>query len=329
MEDLISVIVPVYKVEKYLRKCVDSILCQTYPRFELILVDDGSPDGCGAICDEYAAGDPRVRVIHKPNGGLSSARNVGIDAAKGDYLYFVDSDDWLEPEALMALIEAVHNYDVPISCIGNYDVNIETGEKTLGICPKKEEVISGEEMVGRIFTWDGCDSAVCDKLFRRELFRERRFPVGKICEDIPVTYRILLEAGRIAMVDKPLYNYLRRPGSLSNGELSETSFHFSEHTKEIYSYIREHHPAVLPQAEFFRVRSLAHILFKLDMARPEERAQYAKRHQEARRAMRKHIPFILGCPRFDNRERLRCVLLSMGVYSILRPLFTRDNENTL
>ena len=233
MEDLISVIVPVYKVEKYLRKCVDSILCQTYPQFELILVDDGSPDGCGTICDEYAAQDSRVRVIPQPNGGLSSARNVGIDAAKGDYLYFVDSDDWLEPEALMVLIEAVHKYDVPISCIGNYDVNIETGEKTLGICPKKEEVISGEEMVGRIFTWDGCDSAVCDKLFRRELFRERRFPVGKICEDIPVTYRILLEAGRIAMVDKPLYNYLRRPGSLSNGELSETSFHFSAHTQEI------------------------------------------------------------------------------------------------
>ena len=107
MQDLISVIVPVYKVEKYLKRCVDSILAQTYPCLEVILVDDGSPDGCPAICDEYAREDRRVRVIHKENGGLSDARNAGIDAAKGKFLGFVDSDDYVHPRFYELLLQAL------------------------------------------------------------------------------------------------------------------------------------------------------------------------------------------------------------------------------
>ena len=103
MIDLISVIVPVYNVEPYLRKCVDSILAQSYSNLEVILVDDGSPDGCGAICDEYAAKDARVRVIHKPNGGVSDARNAGLDIMTGDYVAFVDSDDWIDKQHLSSL----------------------------------------------------------------------------------------------------------------------------------------------------------------------------------------------------------------------------------
>ena len=158
----ISVIVPVYNVETYQARCVDSILNQSYANLEVILVDDGSKDASGSICDKYAEKDNRIRVIHKENGGLSSARNAGLDVACGEYITFVDSDDWIEPLAYGWMMEAMVRYDVKMVCAGRYDVDGATGEKTVGLCPQKEEVLSGEEMAGRIFTWDNCDSSACD-----------------------------------------------------------------------------------------------------------------------------------------------------------------------
>ena len=118
---LISVIVPVYKVEAFLPKCVNSILNQTYKNLEILLVDDGSPDGSGALCDAYARQDSRVRVIHKKNGGLSDARNAGIEAAAGDYLAFVDSDDWLEPDTYEVMLSAAERHHTQLVCAGRYD----------------------------------------------------------------------------------------------------------------------------------------------------------------------------------------------------------------
>jgi len=143
---LVSVIVPVYNVEEYLGRCVDSILAQTYTNLEVILVDDGAKDSSGAICDEYAARDARVRVIHKENGGLSSARNAGIDAAKGDWLEFVDSDDWIEPDAVESMLTLALEHRTELVVAGRYDVKAKTGERKIGLCPPKMEVISGEEM---------------------------------------------------------------------------------------------------------------------------------------------------------------------------------------
>ena len=193
---LISVIVPVYKVEPYLNRCVDSILGQTYQNLEVILVNDGSKDGSGSICDAYAQKDSRIRVIHKENGGLSSARNAGMDAATGEYITFVDSDDWLEADGYEHLMDLMERYQVKLVCGGNYDVDGETGERTLGVCPAKEEVVTAEEFVGRMFLWQGCDSSVCDKLFHRDLFASFRFPVGKVSEDVALTYKIVLGAER-------------------------------------------------------------------------------------------------------------------------------------
>lgn len=140
---VISVIVPIYKVEQYLRQCVDSILNQTHRALEVILVDDGSPDGSGKICDEYAARDSRVRVIHKENGGLSDARNAGIDIARGDYIAFVDSDDWLEPDTYESMLAAMEKYQAKLVCAGRFDNSDETGACTVGLCPEKEELLPG------------------------------------------------------------------------------------------------------------------------------------------------------------------------------------------
>ena len=319
----ISVIVPVYNVEKYLARCMDSILAQTYEDLEVILVNDGSQDGSGAICDGYAARDSRVRVIHKENGGLSSARNAGIDGAEGEYITFVDSDDWIEPQSYAWMMDAMRRHDVKLVCAGRYDVDGGTGDRTMGLCPQREEVISGEELAGRIFTWDHCDTSACDKLYHRSLFENHRYPVGVVCEDLPVTYRIALAAGRAAMLPKPVYNYYHRAGSITTASVSDKTFHYSRHTAEIFPYIRECHPAIAPQAEFLRVRSLYHLCLMLEQAGPDVRRQYALQRRQTRRELGKHLPFILKFSRLGKQEKITDFLLILGIYRILRPLFHR------
>ena len=319
----ISVIVPVYNVETYLARCVDSILNQSYANLEVILVDDGSKDASGSICEKYAEKDNRIRVIHKENGGLSSARNAGLDVACGEYITFVDSDDWIEPLAYGWMMEAMVRYDVKMVCAGRYDVDGATGEKTVGLCPQKEEVLSGEEMAGRIFTWDNCDSSACDKLYHRSLFENHRYPLGVVCEDLPVTYRIALEAGRVGMLPKAVYNYYHRPGSISTASVSDKTFHYSRHTAVIAPYIRQQHPAIWEEARFLRVRSLYHLCLMLEQADEPVRRQYAAQCAQTRRELAKHLGFILKCARFGKQEKMTDLLLILGIYRLLRPIFHR------
>lgn len=324
-ERKISVIVPVYNVEAYLARCVDSILAQTYGNLEVILVDDGAKDNSGAICDAYAAKDPRVRVIHKENGGLSSARNAGLDAATGEYIAFLDSDDWITPDAYGHLVEVMEKYGVNLVCGGRYDVDGRTGEKTVGLCPQKEEVMSAEELVGRIFLWDGCDSSACDKLYHRSLLENFRYPEGKVCEDVPVTYKIVLSARRAAMSDRPFYHYYHRSGSITKASgITEKTFHFSQHTEVIYPYIRDHHPAVANQARYLRVRSLSHILLLLEQSGEEVRREFAREYCHVRKELKKHTAFFLKSPYFGKKEKITNLLLNLGLYRTLRPLFHRE-----
>ena len=324
-ETKISVVVPVYNVEEYLARCVDSILAQTYEKLEIILVDDGSQDNSGAICDAYGAKDVRVKVIHKENGGLSSARNTGLEAATGECIAFVDSDDWIEPDAYAHLFDLMEKYQVKLVCGGRYDVSGRTGERIVGLCPKKEEVISAEEMVGRIFLWDGCDSSACDKLYHRSLLENFRYPEGKVCEDVPVTYKIVLQADRVAMSDKPFYNYYHRPGSISMASaITEKTFHFSQHTEVIYPYIRDNHPAIAAQARYLRVRSLSHILLLLEQSQEEVRRRFAAEYRHARKELKKHTLFFLNSPYFEKKEKITNLLLNLGLYRTLRPVFHRE-----
>lgn len=319
MNSLISVIVPVYNVEEYLGRCVRSIVGQTYGNLEIILVDDGSKDGSGALCDELAKTDSRIRVIHKPNGGLSSARNAGIDAAKGEYLAFVDSDDWIEPESYEWMLGLAEKYGVKMVCAGRYDA--ENGEKTKGLCPPREEVISGQELARRIFVWDNIDSAAWDKLYKAELFENYRYPEGKIVEDVPVTYRIGLDAGRIAMCDKPIYNYYHRPGSITISAFSEKNFHFPEHTEGVYAYIREHCPEIEPEAHYFRVRSLVHPYQALEIGSSADREKFREQYRDLHEKLKKELPFVLESRLFTKREKLDIFLMVTGVYRGFRAIY--------
>ncbi len=321
-ETLLSIIVPVYNVEKYLPRCVDSLLAQTYENLEIILVDDGATDASGAICDTYAAKDSRVKVIHKPNGGLSSARNAGLEAATGEYITFVDSDDWIEPDGYFHLMDLMRRSQVKLVCGGNYNAYDNTETKTLGMCPGKEEIVEAEELVGRMFLWQDTDSSACDKVYHRSLLENVRYPEGRVNEDLPVTYKIVLKAGRAALSDKPFYNYFHRVGSISRPDtITEQSFHYSQHTEQIYNEIRESHPAIEPQARYLRVKSLSHILLLLEQAQEDVRQKFAPEYRHARKELKKHTAFILKSPRFGKQEKVTYLLLNLGLYRTLRPIF--------
>lgn len=216
----ISVIVPVYKVEQFLKRCVDSILRQSFCDFELILVDDGSPDNCGAICDAYAADDNRIHVIHRQNGGLSAARNSGIDYvmknSSSQWLAFVDSDDWVHPDFLKVLYDAAQQTMCKISACGFYNT---TGREI-----PEQEVQTAEPMTADDYYCgnfhDNATPAACNKLYHISLFQSLRFPVGKLHEDEFTTYRLLYKAEKVGATPAKLYAYYRNPDGITHSEWS-------------------------------------------------------------------------------------------------------------
>lgn len=216
---LVSVIVPIYKVEQYLNKCVDSILSQTYRNLEVFLVDDGSPDNCGAICDDYASRDNRIRVIHKPNGGLSDARNVALDVATGEFVVCVDSDDYIAPNHIEGLYNLIDQYGTDVA-IHNFCSFDEGGIPS----PKSEDgvsVYSGEESVETMFYQEHFDNSAWGKMYRTSLFKGIRYPVGLVYEDLPTTYKLMLKAKKVAFKNDETYFYLLRSGSLDSGVINE------------------------------------------------------------------------------------------------------------
>lgn len=208
----ISIIVPVYKVEQYLGKCIESILEQTHQNIELILVDDGSPDNCGNICDDYAKRDSRVRVIHKENGGLSSARNAGLEIASGAFLMFVDSDDYIALDTVETLYQRMQQDDSDMVVCGIQRVDekgnlFPSGE---GI-HTKSGIYTAEEFYPLLFLYS---VEACGKLYKRTAFEDIRFPVGKLHEDVFVTYKVVEKCAKISVLAEKLYYYLQRDNSI-------------------------------------------------------------------------------------------------------------------
>ncbi len=214
---MISVIVPVYKVEKYLRRCVDSILNQSYTDFELLLIDDGSPDGCPKICDEYARKDSRVRVFHKPNGGLSDARNYGLDRMQGDYVTFIDSDDYVGPDYLRILKELTEKYEVPVAAVAHLcvfsDETSFTASEDTRFAVSNEDILKAMALGQLIFSAWG-------KLIRSDLFAQARFPMGCLFEDNLLMPYMMCKCSAIACSASRQYYWLKRPDSIM-GTVSE------------------------------------------------------------------------------------------------------------
>lgn len=219
MQPLISVIVPVYGVEAYLDRCVESIVSQLYPKLEIILVDDGSPDSCPAMCDAWAARDSRIKVIHKTNGGLSDARNAGFQIATGDYISFVDSDDWIEPEFISALYNALLENRAEIAECGTIYV-AETGEHIRIRRTPAQNPLDRIEALRKLVLEDGVYQTVWNKLYKRSVVDGIPFPKGKYNEDDFWTYQVFDRIETLALVERPLYNYLQRGNSIMGSSYS-------------------------------------------------------------------------------------------------------------
>ena len=239
MSKLLSVIVPVYNVSKYIHKCVDSILVQSYSNLEIILVDDGSPDECPKICDEYASKDKRVQVIHKTNGGLSSARNAGLEIAVGEYIGFVDSDDWIEPSMYEKMITFIEQNECDMA---GCEVNIIYGTHSNIIGKSEDEILTGKEALIRYldtyYRYRMPNPAVWSKLYKKEFWKENRFPEGKIHEDYLLTCMAFNEASKVAFIHEGLYNHLAdNPDSICNTKFSKRDLYKRTQCEYIVDYL--------------------------------------------------------------------------------------------
>ncbi len=236
----VSVIVPVYKVEEYLPRCVDSILNQTFSDFDLVLVDDGSPDGSGIICDEYAQKDSRIIVLHQKNKGAAAARNNGIeyslDNCSSSFLSFIDSDDWVAPNYLEVLVKAVKETKCRVSICG-----YEKTDKTADLPHELEEakIIKAENY---IFENDIRAIVPWGKLYDKNLWLNIRYPEGRICEDEFVTYKILLESDDLYLSDEVLYYYFQNSQSVMNNQWSLKRLDGVDALCERYGYLEENYP---------------------------------------------------------------------------------------
>lgn len=217
---IVSIIVPIYDVEQYLRQCVDSICDQTYSQLEIILVDDGSPDDCGAICDKYARSDPRVIVIHKKNGGLSSARNAGLDIATGTYVALIDGDDTIHPRFIEILVGLCEKYKCDIAQCDFLTVSEQSVKLPLN-SQRPLLFYTGRQILHEFCTGkDNINTIVWNKLYRRGLFDETRYPLGKIHEDEFTTYKILWKSRKMVITNQYLYYYLQRQKSITGRKYS-------------------------------------------------------------------------------------------------------------
>lgn len=299
-EKKISIIVPVYNVEKYLPRCIDSILDQTYTNFECILIDDGSPDRCGEMCDEYAERDKRIIVIHQKNKGVSAARNAGLNVAKGEYVGFVDSDDYIAPEMYQCLVSAIEesNADFSYCAIEHIKANGDRYIERASIGAVENQL----SFVTEALLKDGdVGGAVWNKLFKRKVIRDIRFEESaKICEDVLFALMCCARISSAVFVQEPLYYYYHRPGSAVRTDRSHSVMSLQIHEKMI-SVAREigKKPFYAAQAGY------------LDCCL--QYREFAEAKLYLRRYVRKHWDSILVNPCIYWKTKIVYFLQGMGV----------------
>lgn len=253
-KELISIIVPVYKVEKYIKTCVDSIINQTYKNIEIILIDDGSPDNCPNICDEYGKIDKRIVVVHKKNGGLSDARNVGIKIARGEYVTFVDSDDYLNRNFIGDMYNAIEDSGADISICDFIEVDEEEVDQFdhLRYTEDKDLIMNNIECLVNTYRprLHGMSFVTWGKMYKKALFIDNRieFPVGKIHEDTFTTYKLLYFASLIIFKSNKLYYYRKRSGSIMDQGFTLKSLDKLEAEKQATLFFQKNNKILLGHA---------------------------------------------------------------------------------
>lgn len=238
-DNLISIVVPIYNVEQYLPKCVDTLVNQTYKNIEIILVNDGSKDNSGKLCDELAETDPRISVIHKKNGGLSSARNAGMKVAKGKYIGFVDSDDWLDLKMYETLLDLLISNDADIAYADYFKASDDNAKIDFTGSPEVK-CFNKDEGLDNFYNDISAQTIVAwNKLYKRELFDDIEYPNGKIHEDEGTTYKVFFKAKKTVYTNLPLYYYRYNPESITNSKFSKKNLDILDVYEEKLQFVKD------------------------------------------------------------------------------------------
>lgn len=313
MTPLISVIVPVFNVEKYLEKSVRSLMMQSYKNIEIILVDDGSPDTSGELCDTLASEDDRIKVVHKTNGGVSSARNSGIEASEGEYLCFIDGDDYVTDNYIQDMYDTLIKYNVDISTINQY--KIWDNGRTEELYPQKTGTIfikTGIETLSDMLYGKTCYATCCCKLYKREIFDDIRFPVYSMGEDSYTMYSCFIKAKNVAHLYKPSYYYIQH---------SESAMHTDNYDK-FYDYIElsdnfiERVNAGYPELFLPAVNRLIENNFWVYMKMRKNPDKYSAQLKHITENIKKYRSVALKDKNVCLRTRLACLLSYLGMNAL-------------
>jgi len=307
----ISIIVPIYNVERYLEKCVQSLINQTYTDIEIILVDDGSPDDCPKMCDEFCKKDSRIRVIHKQNGGLSDARNVGIDAAVGEYITFVDSDDYVKPtyvEYLMSLFEYCKS--AKITACNHYVVR--GGKLSRNAVTDDVFVYDKKQALKKVLYHDKIDVSACMKMYHRSVFSGLRYPVGRLYEDTYVFGDLLDTTDFVVYGGQPQYYYVQRDKSIVNGGFKQSRLHFITAVLKLVKTA-----SVYPELHRACIRRITHA--RLSVLRYMDGCD--EKYRAVRRHLRKKALSQAGRVLFDPLAPLADKLALVSLLFGIRPFF--------
>ncbi|MDD6478701.1 MAG: glycosyltransferase [Oscillospiraceae bacterium] len=323
---LISIIVPVYNVEQYLDECVTSIVNQTYENIEIILVDDGSTDNSPKMCDDWAKKDSRIKAIHKENGGASSARNAGLDMATGDYIGFVDSDDYIEAYMYEKLLEAISDKAIKICCCNTYRIlkNREIQKPKAKIIKKEMDTTAAVKEL--ILTES---TSLCDKLFAASLFDDIRFPNGETNEELSLLIPLIVRGSGIVKISDALYYYREREGSVTTSLTFLNEQHSSvvyNNLKKIEKQIKEQNLTVKKSFKFFSASNAYNIALAMEKKSPNLSEKVKSDYKIYRKIMKENI----FCYLFSRKSRFKDKILYLLILTkLLRPLYKMFYKNHL
>lgn len=318
----VSVIVPIYKVEKYLETCVRSLLSQTLSDIEIVLVDDGSPDNCGKMCDDFEKGDPRIKVIHKENGGLSEARNAGIMAATSQYIGFVDSDDYVATDMYETLYSNVTRYDADVAICGLYDCY--RTKKIPQFVGNEHLILDNEEALRLALEGVKLTVNAVNKLYKKELFDEIKFPKGKLSEDAFTIPLVLARARTVVFDSRPKYFYVHRGESITTSDFKLQDFNIVEAYEKNLQLVKERFPKLRWQAEF---RLLWSYMFVFDKMILSENFTDFESYKQVLAQLRRQTFSVLINPVFSLKRKMvsLVLLVSPRLYGCLLRYQKRRN----
>lgn len=318
----ISVIVPVYNVEKYMRKSIDSILGQTFKDMEILLVDDGSTDNSGKICDEYKEKDPRVQVIHKKNGGQSTARNAGVNRASGEYIGFIDGDDYIAPNMYEKLLDMIEAAQADVAVCGIYDVYQNT--KTPQCAEKAEFVCDAKEMFRNILIDDKVSGSTCNRLIRAEIAKKLRFLDGKLFEDAFYSTQLVKNVEKAAVTTEPLYYYVHRTDSTTTSKFRKADLDVIEAFAGDAKLVKERFPELKKEAKFALDSAYLRVLDKMLLTKGYRNIPEYKKIVQY---LKKNSKDIIKCPYFLRTRRLAMRAFRIHVLLYRAMLLLNENVN--